>query len=415
VISIFGKPLREIGVDDLSQLIDGHVAEGYNLEFKKALPDKKGDQRPSANGQVGDYARDKILGEIVAFANSQGGYLVLGIDETDEKPPRAKAITPLPAIGEIARRLEDQSRSCIDLPLRELVMHPIQTGDDGAGVLILFTGPSRMAPHRLSTTGDCYVRNGSSTVPMNMREIQDMTLNVARGLAAVDAKFQERCELFGAWIAQRSSSIGVRVTAIPVENIPNAGRLFGRRDFCLWYEQLNLLVSNRRIQIGSGAFPSNERPIVRGLLRYMESEIDDLRVEQYQDGMIDVRYRFPAHHPMKDDKRPTWYHSWTLSIAANTLLLIAKFRDAVGVYGAEFGFEVEILTNITPVIYHGLFAQSALDSYELRDSQLLLPRLSVGARDTFDEVLNVINTDIYDGLGSRHAPISLSLDWPPPG
>ena len=146
----------------------------------------------------------------------------------------------------------------------------------------------------------------------------------------------------------------------------------------------------------------------------MESEIDDLRVEQHQDGIVDVRYRFPAHHPMKDDKRPTWYHSWTLSIAANTLLLIDKFRDAVGAYGAEYGLEVEILSNIMPIIYHGLFAQSALDSYELRDNQLLLPRLSVGARDTFDQVLNAVNTDVYDGLGSRHAPISLSLHWPVP-
>jgi predicted HTH transcriptional regulator len=107
----------------------------------------------SGNSDIGDRARDGILPEIVGFANARGGTLVLGVAETKDKPPRAHAIEPLPRIGELSRRFEDQARSCIDPPLTRLQARAIDTGD-GKGVIIFRVGASRAAPHRLSTTRD---------------------------------------------------------------------------------------------------------------------------------------------------------------------------------------------------------------------------------------------------------------------
>ena len=52
--------------------------------------------------------------EIVAVANAQGGTLILGIDETDEKPPRAAALSPISRVHDLASRLADAARACID-------------------------------------------------------------------------------------------------------------------------------------------------------------------------------------------------------------------------------------------------------------------------------------------------------------
>ncbi len=128
------------------------------------------------HGEIGDFARNAILAEVVALANSDGGSLILGIDETNEKPPRAESIVAQKNVRELSTRFEDQARACIDPPISMLSAHPVET-DGSNGVVILRVGPSRHAPHRLTPTRECYVRRGTSTVKMMMREIQAMVLN----------------------------------------------------------------------------------------------------------------------------------------------------------------------------------------------------------------------------------------------
>src|ERR1700704_465338 len=112
VLSIFTKPFEQIDANDVAQVVKEHCPEGYEIEFKKTLPEKQGSREPWLQGkdEIGSHARDTILKELVAFANSAGGFVLVGIDETDEKPPRAKSIEPIPRVGELASRIEDQIR-----------------------------------------------------------------------------------------------------------------------------------------------------------------------------------------------------------------------------------------------------------------------------------------------------------------
>ncbi|HXP74041.1 MAG TPA: ATP-binding protein, partial [Stellaceae bacterium] len=234
MFAILTKPFETITPADVAELVSESWPEGYTVEFKRALPTAKGgdDQWITGGNKIGDYARDEILSEIVAFANAQGGMLVLGIEETKDKPPRANNVVPLPRVGELARRFEDAARSCIDPPLPRLQVRPIEI-QSGEGVVIFRTGPSSSAPHRLTTTLDAYKRHGSSTMKMTMREIQDMTLNVARGLATIDATFEDRRVKFASWgerLNQQWPLAAFRVTALPLEGLPALGRLYGRKD-----------------------------------------------------------------------------------------------------------------------------------------------------------------------------------------
>jgi hypothetical protein len=65
---------------------------------------------------------------------------------------------------------------------------------------------------------------------MGVREIQDMTLNMGRRTAIVEALFEERTSKFHHWRAGELAS-AFRVTAIPVEPVPDPGRIFGRPEF----------------------------------------------------------------------------------------------------------------------------------------------------------------------------------------
>jgi hypothetical protein len=71
--SIFSKPLETLTPTDVAELCEQAWPEGYQVEFKRSLPNKKGDDgHPwmSGSSDVGDRARDGILSEIVGAERS---------------------------------------------------------------------------------------------------------------------------------------------------------------------------------------------------------------------------------------------------------------------------------------------------------------------------------------------------------
>jgi predicted HTH transcriptional regulator len=59
---------------DVEQLVDGGIPENLHLEYKSGRPTNK------------DRYKDDIANDISAFANSDGGTLILGVSEKDNKP-----------------------------------------------------------------------------------------------------------------------------------------------------------------------------------------------------------------------------------------------------------------------------------------------------------------------------------------
>jgi hypothetical protein len=80
-----------------------------------------------------------------------------------------------------------------------------------------------MAPHRHTVTKECYIRRADRTEKMTMREIQDLTLQVERGLAGIERQFQEQRERFARRFAvyrgRNMHAIGLRATLVPVTPI----------------------------------------------------------------------------------------------------------------------------------------------------------------------------------------------------
>ena len=102
MIELLSKPIDEIGTAEIQALIDSEVPEGEQIEFKKEPPAEGGKSDPWMNdGKIGNYAKDRILKEVVAFANAYGGVLVIGIDESDTKPAVATRITTVPRCVEL--------------------------------------------------------------------------------------------------------------------------------------------------------------------------------------------------------------------------------------------------------------------------------------------------------------------------
>ena len=219
--AVLTKPADRIDAGDTQALVDESVPESAQIEFKESLPARgSGDPDPwmQGDGRIGDRARNEILEEVVAFANAYGGALVLGIAESRSKPPVAAAVAPLPRCAELAERFRQVFGACVDPPLPMLEIVSVPTDGDN-GVIVFRTGRSRLGPHRVKPTLECPIRRDDRCEALSMREIQDMTLNLARGTERLERRLRERSKKFEKEFERLETpddAFGFRVTAAPV-------------------------------------------------------------------------------------------------------------------------------------------------------------------------------------------------------
>ena len=243
-------------------------------------------------GNVEQYARDKLFKEVVAFANTSGGHLVLGVAETKDAPPAAAALMPVPRCVELAERL-GRAAQAIDPPIPLLLVPGVPVQGD-AGVVVFRVPASRAVPHR-SPDRECYIRRGTESAPMSMREIQDMTLAAGRREEVTDARFAQAARQFADGFATslegQSRAAGFRITAVPVGTRFDLGRLYGRDGLVRLQQRYPVAVNGHRSEAYAVRLPNRVRPIVRGVRRTYDEEGGPVYLDLHSDGVVDLGFR----------------------------------------------------------------------------------------------------------------------------
>lgn len=155
------KGLAEVTYADLGQLAD--MDEGYVLEFKRSL---------SAG------VKAKVPKVIASFANSGGGWLVIGISDED------RSICPVPRgtadfsqmIGEMCRRHVSPAPP---FDMRFLV----DPEDEGRGVIVIRVEEGRFPPY--IADGIVEIREGSTSGPATGAELVELNEKAARRASQV--------------------------------------------------------------------------------------------------------------------------------------------------------------------------------------------------------------------------------------
>ena len=363
MIQVLTKPSEQISIDDVKSLIVNNVPENERIEFKRSLPSEENtsDSWNNVKSQIGKYARNKILEETVAFANAFGGALILGIEETDAKPPAAANICSIPNCADLAERLKLIFRDCIEPELPNIEIFAVRTNGE-RGVVILRTGRSFRAPHRVKPTGVCPIRRSDRCEKLNMREIQDLTLNLNRGIEGLKQKLLDRSTSFKKKHFHQPTSylnaFGLRMTAIPVLDEVQLNTVYQQGRFI---EQLSPPIVEVQRRIGNttislvtllnvlNSAPSSWRPMLRAacadvcnsitpgitLFSYSEVSCDGLLEIQFV-SMQESIHRYQSNGP------------WTLnsdipvSMFAGIVEWVEKVRKQAHAVTAEYVIEIEI-------------------------------------------------------------------------
>ncbi len=142
-------------VDDLHNMVREQLHETTHLEFKRHLPEP---------GKNDDLAKD-----ICAFANTEGGAIVYGVEEHEG---RAKSLSPFSLSG-AAERVSLVAQNSLDGPLTRASITAIPSGtEDNGGYLVVEVARSERAPHFVQ--GTAWGRTARGNTRLTRRRIGEL-------------------------------------------------------------------------------------------------------------------------------------------------------------------------------------------------------------------------------------------------
>lgn len=169
--------------EDLKELVDGRVPEGMRLEYKST--------------QYGntDANKRELLKDVSAFANTQGGHLILGMAEQDGVAHEIIGLDDIDCDAEILR-MEQILRNGLQPSIPGLRMKSVTLANDKSA-LVLRVLRSWHPPHRVVANGSnkFYVRNSGGVHEPDIEELRALFTQSSSALEQARRFRDERIEL----------------------------------------------------------------------------------------------------------------------------------------------------------------------------------------------------------------------------
>lgn len=394
----FDGTLESVDADAIRQLVADALAENLFFEIKEDLGDGN---RPSywneGEDKVPEKARDDIVKEVIAFANADGGTLVLGISELKEGGVgRADRITPVRACADLADRLRRSLGDTIEPPLAGLEIHSVATETDGSGVIVLRTPPSPLAPHRSRSKLVCYVRRGDQSVPLDMRGIQDLVRQRDAGLNALRDRFDRFRDAFDTALnpvfqtGSGAKQILYRFLAVPLENVDADVRIVTKGGRLL----------RNRTQIGASEMQRGllgAKPVLGGRLIEDARTPAVIRTRVRRDGSFDLQAEVRTVELNQSMNGPRVFAPEELATS------LAGLFDWVRTLRAEhhggLSFAVQISAYKHPHVQMSHFGGRGFSILQSGAFNETTPIYELRSTATFDDDVQMIASEFFSGFG----------------
>jgi len=421
---LFVTPLEEIKFEDIADLANRAAEEGIRLEFKRDLPTSDGqpDRWMRDQSGIGRVARDDIAKEVVAFSNAYGGVVIIGIDETDDHPKRAKQLSSpqIPHVAECAERLTRALQSIIDPPLPMMEVRGIASSESGEGAILIRVAASPSAPHGFGTPPETYVRHGSESVPLSMRELQSMFFERRTRLERIESRRREFSAAAQELWVRRTDGRLAKITgeggfAVALHVILFRCSLVPTDDFAIDnFPDRFLALKNTQLPKPAIPGPTNiiELPdsTEHWLRRYRAVEhIGNVGDRRYwhasfeADGSINQVSIVAATGRGPVQVIPTWYSKAILQ----GMVLAEWLRRWAARPDVEYTLDGDFKNSGAYIVTNAGFDGKTDVSW----GRATIGPYSVGSRATFQNTFDVIERELWDAFGlSRPTSLSFDLD-----
>jgi hypothetical protein len=398
------KGLTDWTVEEVEKLRTEQVPEDTYLEYKGALATSKGklhDDWITGQSRVGDTARFDLMKEIIAFANTAGGLLILGVEENRDKsrPNTIKQMSPLPHCVKLAETLRLGCRDLAEPKLNDIRFKGLPTGADGSGLVLIQVGQSRNRPHRLTVNKECYIRRNESSVAMTMDEIRDLTLYAVTQEQRLESQFSLRSANLDSAMNRYLSFqevVAMRCIMVPLHSIivplvtRNPLLRHNTRDFPI------------KIVWTGGAPQSFRANLIHAdgswhaILRGIQSEEKDqnsIGVRQlFENGSVSfgLATRFAA------DGQHRFHLGWILGLVANAIYAIQLIQKVASIAEVTYGVELQVITKGRKYALVDFTDGFSGSSGELPVGEISFPRYQLDGPEQASELLTQIDRDLWN-------------------
>jgi predicted HTH transcriptional regulator len=136
----YTKPISQLDIADLRELLAEQAVENLRLEFKLKVPDK-----------------EDTLKKLSAFANTFGGFMVVGAEQ--EKDGRIKGLPGVDVESGYKQKIVDWCSSKVSPPFFVEVSDPIRSpAGNGKVCYVMYAAESETAPHFINGRRGVWVR-----------------------------------------------------------------------------------------------------------------------------------------------------------------------------------------------------------------------------------------------------------------
>ncbi|MCB0806477.1 MAG: ATP-binding protein [Bacteroidales bacterium] len=162
---MFGKPITAVTYSEIKELINNNdLYEGNRLDFKSGDPKN-----------IDNFAK-ALIKSFSSFANTHGGYLILGVDETDNKNKKFE-INGFPRIVK-NRSVIEWINQVINGNIEPKIYYPepilIELPESDRVIVVCEIPESTHKPHMFKKESRYYIRHKDISEPANHYEIRDM-------------------------------------------------------------------------------------------------------------------------------------------------------------------------------------------------------------------------------------------------
>lgn len=264
--AVLGGPLDETGLTDaaIQRLVAEQARESEVLELK-AKPYPAAPPRASIRWTT----EQELTKDITALANTAGGLLLIGVEET---AGTASAATPFPDDPEVVVQRLGRALVNHSAPVPRVEWLPIPA-DAGGYYLAVIIPPSPLAPHAVTgQRGDSrrplhwFVRDAGDTRPLAESEIADRYRTRFRGAEDQQAR-RERVAADGREALGKSDRLWLWTASVPHAPVPAALDAQAAQDATHWLQTDYLFASplGRSLRMDGRPYAGPGRTIHTGL------------------------------------------------------------------------------------------------------------------------------------------------------
>ncbi len=211
---VFSKPIAEITVNDLQELI-GITVEKQTIDFKRQLS-------RDANSKLN---RDELCKDICAFANAYGGFIIYGMSESGGIANSLDGLKDSVSIEKLQIEVQNAIQYGIEPSVRSVVrIEPIQISTQPLlFALVIQISAGFQKPYRVIGTHRFTYRSSAGTSDMSLEDLRQSFLATLRKNESIiefsKRKFNElKSNSYGLMFEKHRIFPWLSVMSIPITN-----------------------------------------------------------------------------------------------------------------------------------------------------------------------------------------------------